>query len=79
MLQVRENTFLQFSLSKNGLKAGWERESEYFRVFQNTDKFLVVMYHPYEIETFKDWYEFLSEKENAPTHSEIVVYIFSMG
>ena len=85
MLQVRENTFLQFPLSKNGSKAGWEWESEYFRVFQNTEKLLVVMYHPYEIETFKKWFEFLREKEavlensNVEVHKEIVVYIFSMG
>ena len=84
MLQIRENTFLHFPLSKNGSKAGWELESEYFRVFQNTEKLLVVMYHPYEIETFKKWFEFLREKEdilqnaNVPTHKEIVVYIFSM-
>jgi predicted Zn-dependent peptidase len=84
MLQVRENTFLQFPLSKNGLKAGWEWESEYFRVFQNAEKLLVVMYHPYEIETFKKWFEFFREKEsvfensNAEAHKEIVVYIFSM-
>ncbi len=84
MLQIRENTFLHFPLSKNGSKAGWELESEYFRVFQNTEKLLVVMYHPYEIETFKKWFKFLREKEdilqnaNVPTHKEIVVYIFSM-
>ncbi len=84
MLQIRENTFLHFPLSKNGSKAGWELESEYFRAFQNTEKLMVVMYHPYEIETFKKWFEFLREKEdilqnaNVPTHKEIVVYIFSM-
>lgn len=84
MLQVRENTFLHFPLSKNGPKLGWEWENDYFRVFQNTEKLLVVMYHPYEIETFKKWFEFLREKEdilqksNVPTHKEIVVYIFSM-
>jgi predicted Zn-dependent peptidase len=43
------------------------------------------MYHPYEIETFKKWFEFLREKEsvlensNAEVHKEIIVYIFSMG
>jgi len=43
------------------------------------------MYHPYEIETFKKWFEFLREKEailentNVEAHKEIVVYIFSMG
>lgn len=85
MLQVRENTFSQFPLSKNGSKAGWEWESEYFRVFQNTEKLLVVMYHPYEIESFKKWFEFLREKEsiiensNVEVHKEIVAYIFSMG
>lgn len=84
MLQVRENTFLQFPVSKNGSKGWWDWESEYFRVFQNTEKLLVIMYHPYEIETFKKWFEFLREKEgilqnaNVPTHKEIVVYIFSM-
>lgn len=85
MLQVRENTFLQFPLSKNGSNGGWEWESEYFRVFQNIEKLLVVMYHPYEIETFKKWFEFLREREvilenaNSEIHKEIVVYIFSMG
>lgn len=85
MLQVRENTFPQFPLSKNGSNGGWEWESEYFRVFQNTEKLLVVMYHPYEIESFKKWFEFLREKEsiiensNVEVHKEIVVYIFSMG
>lgn len=85
MLQLRENTFLQFPLSKYGSRAGWDGESEYFRVFQNPDKILVIMYHPYEIETFKRWMEFLREKEevlqgaNIAPHTEIVVYIFSMG
>ena len=43
------------------------------------------MYHPYEIETFKKWFEFLREKEtilekaNVGVHKEIIVYIFSMG
>lgn len=85
MLQVRENTFLHFPVSKNGSKWGWEWESEYFRVFQNSEKLLIVMYHPYEIETFKKWFEFLRKKEqvlenaNSAIHKEIVVYIFSMG
>lgn len=43
------------------------------------------MYHPYEIETFKKWFEFLRKKEqvlenaHSAIHKEIVVYIFSMG
>lgn len=84
MLQVRENTFLRFSLSENGLNDRWEWENEYFKVFQNTEKLLVVMYHPYEIETFKKWFNFLRKKElvlenaNTAVHKEIVVYIFSM-
>ena len=45
--------------------------SEYFQVFENSDRYLTILYHPYEIERLRDF----AEKSTR----EIVVYIFSMG
>ncbi len=63
MLCIRENIFSPVDALGS---------SEYFQVFENSERYLAILYHPYEIERLREFAEKSWEKE-------IVVYIFSMG
>lgn len=74
MLQIRESCFAEYKSEQNPpnpLSQGGIWKSEYFRVFQNSEQYLAILYHPYEIERLRDF-----ARDNM---KRIVVYIFSMG
>lgn len=70
MLCIRESCFSESSTPYPS--RGESKRSEYFQVFENSDRYLAILYHPYEIERLREF----AEKSGT---KEIVVYIFSMG